>query len=404
LEPGSHKDIKSAKKRKEGLSIIDLGYNSIKVSNYGIYKNGHYKKQNQLQEYVQIGHNLFKNKNVITNQNIERTVKFLNKIKSELKQMKTNTVVPIATSAVRDADNRKDVVQSIKKNSGFEFNVLSGFEEGFFSYLGAQSVMHVPNGVFFDLGGGSIEVIYVQDYKIKKIICLDLGALRLFEKFVKLNEKLEEETGYRQLEDYVHKNLPSIHHFGFETSADAKLVGIGGTVRTVYKFISGIFQNPQSFSYDRVTMTKKMVDISNDVFKRLSQNELSQIKLIDPQRSKIITTGSCVVKILMEKLGFNDLLVCPSGLREGILENYLYLSMDKKYRLKKKFIGLNYEDLSSIWYSGNSDDFSKYGSGYPEPLYLEEQIKNFSKKLLAQRINKTKQKQIKNLNVKLNDL
>jgi exopolyphosphatase/guanosine-5'-triphosphate,3'-diphosphate pyrophosphatase len=83
-------------------------------------------------------------------------------------------------------------------------------------------------------------------------------------------------------------------------------------------------------------MTKKMVDISNDVFKRLSQDELSQIKLIDPQRSRIITTGSCVVKILMEKLGFDDLLVCPSGLREGILENYLYLTMDKKYRLKKK--------------------------------------------------------------------
>jgi exopolyphosphatase / guanosine-5'-triphosphate,3'-diphosphate pyrophosphatase len=216
--------------------------------------------------------------------------------------------------------------------------------------------------------------------------------LRLFEKFVKLDEKLEEETGYRQLEDYVHKNLPSTHHFGFETSADAKLVGIGGTVRTVYKFISGIFQNPQSFSYDRVTMTKKMVDISNDVFKRLSQNELSQIKLIDPQRSKIITTGSCVVKILMEKLGFNDLLVCPSGLREGILENYLYLSMDKKYRLKKKFIGLNYEDLSSIWYSGNSDDFSKYGSGYHEPLYLEGQIKNFSKKVIGSKNKQNKTK------------
>ena len=391
LEPGSHKDLKSVKKRKEGLSIIDLGYNSIKISNYIIYKNGHYKKQDQQQEYVQIGHNLFKNKNVIQAQNIERTVKFLNKIKNGLKQMKTNTVVPIATSAVRDADNRKDVVQTIKKNSGFEFNILSGFEEGFFSYLGAQSVMHVPNGVFFDLGGGSIEVIYIQDYKIKKIICLNLGALRLFEKFVKLDEKPGEETGYRQLEDYVHKNLPSADHFGLDKSVDTKLVGIGGTVRTIHKFISGIFHNSRSFSYNHVTMTKKMVDISNDVFKRLSQEELSQIKLIDPQRSKIITTGSCVVKILMEKLGFDDLLVCPSGLREGILENYLYLSMDKKYRLKKRFIGLNYDDLSSIAYPGNLDEFSKYGTGYPESFSLEEQIKSFSKKSLAQRINKTKQ-------------
>ena len=71
---------------------------------------------------------------------------------------------------------------------------MSGFEEGFFSYLGAQSVMHVPNGIFFDLGGGSIEIIHVENFKIKKIICLNLGALRLNEDFVKFNEKLEEET------------------------------------------------------------------------------------------------------------------------------------------------------------------------------------------------------------------
>ena len=57
----------------------------------------------------------------------------------------------------------------------------------------------------------------------------------------------------------------------------------------------------------------------------------------------------------MEKLGFDDLLVCPTGLREGILENYLYLNMDKKYRLKKKFIELNYDGLSSIVYSNNLD-------------------------------------------------
>jgi exopolyphosphatase / guanosine-5'-triphosphate,3'-diphosphate pyrophosphatase len=392
LEPGLNNDLKSVKKKKEGLSIIDLGYNSIKVSNYGIYKNGHYKKQGQQQGYVQIGNNLFKNKNVIQYQNIERTVKFLNKIKNESKQMKINTVVPIATSAVRDAYNQKDVIQTIKKNSGFEFNVLSGFEEGFFSYLGAQSVMRVPNGVFFDLGGGSIEVIYVQDYKIKKIICLNLGALRLFEKFVKFNEKLDEETGYRQLEDYVYNNLPSTDHFGIDKSVDTKLVGIGGTVRTIYKFISGIFHNSRSFSYNHVTMTKKMVDISNAVFKRLSQEELSQIKLIDPERSKIITTGSCVVKILMEKLGFDDLLVCPSGLREGILENYLYLSMDKKYRLRKKFIGLNYDELSSITYSGNLDDFSKCGTGHHESFSLEEQINNFSKKITGP---KNKQDKIK---------
>jgi len=344
-------DLKGEKKKKEQISIIDLGYNSIKISLYYVYKNGHYSKRNQQQEYIQIGHNLAKNNNIIESQNITKVVKFLNKFKDESRQMKIETVIPIATSAIRDAINGKEAVKKIKKSTGFEFNVLSGFEEGFFSYLGAQSVMHVPNGIFFDLGGGSIELIHVENFRIKKIICLNLGTLRLNDDFVKFNEKLEEESDYQQLREYIYKNIPTFEQLDLDLSLNNKLVGIGGTIRTLYKFIFGIFKISSSFSYNHIILTKKLVDISNSFFKGLSMQELLSLKLIDPQRSKTITTGSFIIKVLMEKLGFDKVMVCPSGLREGILENYLYLNMDKKYRLKKKFIESNYADLTSIIHS-----------------------------------------------------
>ncbi|MEJ7642400.1 MAG: hypothetical protein WKF36_09440 [Candidatus Nitrosocosmicus sp.] len=380
----------AVKKKKESVSIVDLGYNSIKISTFDVYKNGQYKKQDQQQEYVQIGYNLSKANNIIKDQNIERVAKFLNKFKAELKQMKNNMVIPIATSAVRDADNGADVVKSIKKKTGFEFNVLSGLEEGFFSYLGAQSIMRVPNAIFFDLGGGSIEIIHVQNYKIKKIVCLNLGALRLSEKFVKFNEKLEEESGYRQLEKFLYKNIPAIDQFKIDETMIVKLVGIGGTIRTIHKFIAGLFQRPPSLPYNHITITKKMMDISNDIFKRLSQEELLQIKLIDKQRSKTITAGSCVVKILMERLGFDELLICPTGLREGILENYLYFSMDKRHRLRKKFIGLNYDDMHSIGYSNSLTRFSAYAKKSSQFVLLGSHGDFFPKKIISARLDKIK--------------
>ena len=58
---------------------------------------------------------MHKNNNIIESQNIERVVKFLNKFKDESKQMKIDTVIPIATSAIRDAINGKEVVKKIKK-------------------------------------------------------------------------------------------------------------------------------------------------------------------------------------------------------------------------------------------------------------------------------------------------
>jgi exopolyphosphatase/guanosine-5'-triphosphate,3'-diphosphate pyrophosphatase len=186
--------------------------------------------------------------------------------------------------------------------------------------------------------------------------------------------------------------VPSIDHFKIDETADMKMVGIGGTIRTIHKFIAGIFQKPPSFSHNHISMTKKMIDISNDIFKRLSQEELLLIRLIDNQRSKTITAGSCVIKILMEKLDFDKLFVCPTGLREGILENYLYFSMDKKYRLRKKFIGLNYGDIYSIDYSNYLDRFSTHDAK-PAPFALwGSHGKNFSKKIISTKLDKIKYK------------
>jgi len=374
------------KKKKEDLSIIDLGYNSIKVSNYCIYKNGHYSKESQLQEYVQIGHNLSKNNNIIKTENVERVVKFLNKFKDESKQLKIDTVIPIATSAIRDADNGKEVIRQIKRNSGFEFNILSGLEEGFFSYLGSQSKMHIPNGIFFDLGGGSIEIIHVENFIIKKIVCLDLGVLRLYDKFIESNDYVEDR--YNQLEEYLYNQIPSREQFDLNINTSNTLVGIGGTIRTLYKFISGIFKIVPFFSHSQSMITKKLVDMSNDIFKNLSQNELLQIKLIDQQRSRTIPTGSCIIKTLMERLNFLNAIVCSTGLREGILENYLYLNMDKKYRSRKKFIESNYDRLSSIIYSNNSpSSIEKNFNEFDLPIQDRDK---FPQKINSTKINKIK--------------
>ena len=384
-------DLKGEKKKKEQkISIVDLGYNSAKISIYCVYKNGHYSKINQQQEYIQIGHNLVKNNNAIESQNTAKVVKFLNNFKDESKQMKIGTVIPIATSAIRDAINGKEVVKKIKKSTGFEFNVLSGFEEGFFSYLGAQSVMHIPNGIFFDLGGGSIELIHVENFIIKKIVCLNLGTLRLNDSFVKFNGKLEEESNYRQLKDYIYRNIPTLEQLNLDLSVNNKLVGIGGTIRTLYKFMSGIFKTSSSFSYNHIVLSKKMIDLSNNIFKDFSQQELLSIKLIDPQRSKTIPTGSFIIKVLMEKLGFDRVMVCPSGLREGIIENYLYLNMDKKYRLKKKFIELNYTSLSYVMHSNyNRPLFRAETRSFPAQGVLPEQYReDFPLKINISKLNK----------------
>jgi exopolyphosphatase/guanosine-5'-triphosphate,3'-diphosphate pyrophosphatase len=341
-------------KIKESLAIIDLGYNSIKVSIYDIYKNGQYKKRFQKQEYVQIGHGLNKNNNQIPESNIGRTAKALEEFRKVLKDGAVDNLIPIATSAVREASNQKFVVEELKKQTGISFNILSGPEEGFFSYLGAQSYIHVPNGFFFDLGGGSLELIHIVDFKIVKTICLDLGVLRLSDNNLVNNVSSggiypsDTHINYETLESFLHTTIPSASQLGLHAVTDLKMVSIGGTVRTLYKFVSRMFNLPISYGHQYMGLNKRMVDLANMILRQLSTNELANLKLIDKQRSKTITVGSFVIKILMEKMKFNGLLVCSTGLREGVLEHYLYFKMDKQYRKRKKFIELNSEPLIVI--------------------------------------------------------
>ena len=379
-------------RKKESLAIIDLGYNSIKISTYDIYKNGHYKKQYQKQDYVQIGSELNRNDNIISDRNVNRTIKALDNFKKDLKEKNIDVVIPIATSAVRDASNQKFVVDTLEDNTGFLFNILSGPEEGFFSYLGAQSYMHIPNGLFFDLGGGSLELMYVQDFRILKTICLDMGVLRLSEEFVNYNSGIEEskpwsDIRYKRLEKSLIENIPSNDQLSLERSPDTKMVAIGGTIRAIYKFMSHMIDLAPSVYHSRAVLDKRMITLANTIFRGLSIEELSKLKSVDPERAKTITTGSFIVKILINKQNFNNLLVCPTGVREGVLEYYLYFKMDKKYRSRKKFIKVNCEPLFAIESSRKNtlSTVSDSTLSTPEPdTYV------FPRKLNSIKVNKLK--------------
>ncbi len=79
--------------------------------------------------------------------------------------------------------NNKYFIDEVLKKTGLRVRILSGDEEAYYSYLGASMSTCIPNGLFFDLGGGSLEVVYTEDFKIKNVETLPLGALRLTRTF-----------------------------------------------------------------------------------------------------------------------------------------------------------------------------------------------------------------------------
>ena len=139
-----------------------------------------------------------------------------------------HTVI-VATSAVRDAINSDDFIQNVAEATGLQIRTLSGTEEA--KYIGQgitcdPAIGGMTNFIQTDIGGGSLELIRFDAGQIQQAISLQLGAVRLTERFIKdadapLTLKIE-----ASIRRYVTEQLMS-SDFDF-SPAELPLIGTGG--------------------------------------------------------------------------------------------------------------------------------------------------------------------------------
>ena len=91
----------------------------------------------------------------------------------------------IATSAIRDAENGEAFLGEIEWSYGFATRLLSGHDEALMTYRGVTSERAVGEGtVIVDIGGGSTELIAGEPDGVRWHDSLDIGSVRLTERFV----------------------------------------------------------------------------------------------------------------------------------------------------------------------------------------------------------------------------
>ncbi|MEA2460127.1 MAG: exopolyphosphatase / guanosine-5-triphosphate,3-diphosphate pyrophosphatase, partial [Actinomycetota bacterium] len=98
------------------------------------------------------------------------------------------------TSAVRDARNREEFFDGVRKLTGRDPELLSGEDEARATFLGTLSDMPVPEPVLVvDIGGGSTELIFGTG-EPAGLVSLDIGCVRLFEKHLHSDPPTTEEV------------------------------------------------------------------------------------------------------------------------------------------------------------------------------------------------------------------
>ena len=307
------------------VSVIDLGFNSIKLVNYYVNKDDSFEAFERKGINVRLGEGLNFTGH-LSKKSIQRTINSLKLFRDIINLQSIKYVLPIATSVVREANNQKDFLKEIYEETGFRFRVLSGKEEALYSYLGALKSVCIPTTLFFDLGGGSLEMVYTENYKIKKFISLPIGALRLSLAYGRMDDTFTRER-YDKMRQYILESLPEKKQLNM--SPNTKLVGVGGTLRAIGRiFIIIVIMIKNSSSVLDKTIRNyilnyESVNMVHRIFYKMRPKEIAKISAIGRNRANTITAGSCIIDMLMMKLGFGSIIASASGLREGIMSSFL---------------------------------------------------------------------------------
>lgn len=210
----------------------------------------------------------------------------------------------VATSALRDSNEREKIVKDVYAKTSYKINVLSGDEEAKLSYCGAMSdplVDSAKASTYFDLGGGSLEIVAGQNCKVDFACSIPIGAVRLT-RSCKTPEEYSEVS--RKAISQALVNFPKCD----------LLVGAGGAV-VAGRFIKqklGLGGEEHKISLENMRVCYQAV-LGLSVEQRVEKFAISR------NRADIIPSAFASIIELMEFLKIDELTHTFCNIRYGVI-------------------------------------------------------------------------------------
>ncbi|GAA3639809.1 exopolyphosphatase [Lactobacillus hamsteri] len=302
------------------LVVIDLGSNSARMKIFSIDKYGSYTVEGEYREYVRLSENMGKDR-ILQDEPMKRTVKALKDFKEIYSQYDDVVIHNVATAAVRQAKNRKEFLDMVKKEVGLSLNVITGEVEAYLDYLGVVNTLPVRNGIIMDTGGASTELIWVQNGECRQRVSLPIGAVLLSQNF-DLTDEISASRLYEAM-NAAGKTISTVRWLG--EVHNLPVIALGGSNRTIAKIhrrelsseiddlpdIHGMHLSPQ-YIFDLVT---KLISINKE--------ERMRIPGLAKNRADVIVGGLIPMSLILRNLQVSEVVFSNHGLRDGLLYEYL---------------------------------------------------------------------------------
>jgi len=234
------------------------------------------------------------------------------------REHRIESVMALATSALRDARNGRELIADLSERIGAPIEVLAGPEEARLTFLAARRWYGWGAGrlLLLDIGGGSLEIATGVDESPDVALSVPLGAGRMTREYL-FEDDPPKPGDVERLRKHARKVLKDAVGPVRKAPTPDHAVATSKTFRSLAR-LAGMPRQVLGTG-DRWRMRQEHLADWQPRLAKLSSADRTVLPGIGPGRALQVVAGAVVAEEAMRALGVDEVEICPWALREGAI-------------------------------------------------------------------------------------
>lgn len=293
------------------VAVVDIGSNTLKFSITEVGASGDERVIDAHADTVRLGAGVAIT-GALEPDRVERALVALRHYELVARAYAVEACIGVATAALRTATNGNDLLDQIRRTTGWSVRVISGEEEARLAFVGlASSLPTDQDSLLVDIGGGSTELIHVTSGAVSASESLNIGS--------------------GSLADRCFRSDPPGTAAVAEAVRDATGILAGSTVLPQVTLPDVVFSGGNGqFLEAFAAWTEVSIPFAPDQFREvlsrlaeIDSTRLAAFLNIAPERARMLPAGAAIAMAVIERAAPGAIRAAPSGIRGGLVADWM---------------------------------------------------------------------------------
>jgi len=283
------------------LAAIDIGSNAARLIISEVIKNGkeiEFNRLNIVRIPLQLGFDVFE-KGFIGSRKKRMLIDTIKSYKQLMKVYEVEHYMACATSAMRDAQNSKEIIKEIEAETSIEIEIISGELEAEIIYENhiAELLDNDHSYLYMDVGGGSTELTLYHNNELVLQKSINIGTVRL------LTDKVKDDT-WEELKETCKNIAKKYDHITG--------IGSGGNINKIFSLLRS--------KDDKYLQVEAVKDMHKEM-QQLNIDERMKKYNIKKDRAEVILPALLIYTNIFKWCNVDQVLVPKIGLADGLIQH-----------------------------------------------------------------------------------